>query len=174
MELTYQCPHCEAVGSASAVETLSAIRCTRCEAVRALHAGAIENGALRSCPWCATDDLYLQKDFPQALGLTIVVVGFVVSTIFWYYEKPLITYAVLLTSALVDMWLYHRVPDVTICYRCLGQFRGSGSNPAGRFQPFDLAIGERYRQERIRVAQLKQEQVSAPSPVPPSRAEPPS
>ena len=68
---------------------------------------------------------------------------------------PIPAYAVLLASALLDMVLYYRVPDVTICYRCLGQYRGAGANPAGRFRPFDLAIGERYRQERLRIEQLR-------------------
>jgi hypothetical protein len=53
------------------------------------------------------------------------------------------------------MALYYTVPDVTICYRCLCQIRGSLANPGGTFQPFDLAIGERYRQERIRVQELR-------------------
>ena len=48
------------------------------------------------------------------------------------------------------------MPDVTICYRCSCQVRGAGSNPDGRYQPFDLAIGERYRQERIRAQQLRE------------------
>jgi hypothetical protein len=62
------------------------------------------------------------------------------------------------------MALYYRVPDVTICYRCLGQYRGIGSNPSGRFKPFDLAIGERYRQERMRAEQLRKERsVADPS-----------
>ena len=65
------------------------------------------------------------------------------------------TYLVLLASALLDMVLYYRVPDVTICYRCLSQVRGPGSNPESRFRPFDLAVGERYRQERIRIEELR-------------------
>ena len=84
-----------------------------------------------------------------------MIVGFVISTVFWYLEMPLFTYLVLLGSALLDMVLYYRVPDVTICYRCLSQIRGEGSNPEGRFQPFDLAVGERYRQERIRIEELR-------------------
>ena len=45
---------------------------------------------------------------------------------------------VLSVLALVDMALYHLVPDVTICYRCLSQYRGAGSSPPGRFHPFDV------------------------------------
>ena len=86
----------------------------------------IEGGSLVACPWCATTDLYIQKDFPQGLGLLIVIVGFAISTVFWYLEMPIVTYLVLLSSALLDMFLYYRVPDVTICYRCLSQVAGAG------------------------------------------------
>ena len=48
------------------------------------------------------------------------------------------TYLVLIISIALDFLMYYRVPDVTICYRCLSQFRGKGSNPPGRFKPFDL------------------------------------
>lgn len=160
MELTYQCPGCGSVGEASPIESLAVVSCRNCGQPRELHPRAIENGELASCAWCATEDLYIQKDFPQGLGLAIVIAGFVVSTVFWYYEMPLPAYFVLLASALLDMVLYYRVPDVTICYRCLGQYRGAGSNPAGRFKPFDLAVGERYRQERLRAEQLRNERAT--------------
>jgi hypothetical protein len=103
-----------------------------------------------------TTDLYIQKDFPQGLGLFIVGVGFAISTVFWYYEMPIPAYLVLIVSALVDLLLYHQVGNVTICYRCLCQLRGLGTNPDDRYRPFDLATGERYRQERIRAEQLRE------------------
>ena len=98
-----------------------------------MHAEAFDAQGLLRCAWCATGDLYIQKDFPQGLGLFIVIMGFVVSTIFWYYEMPLSAYAVLLVSALLDMVLYYWVPDVTICYRCLSQYRGAEANAGSRF-----------------------------------------
>jgi len=79
-----------------------------------------------------------------------VVIGFVISTVFWYYEMPLLTYTVLFVSAIADMFLFYHVKNVIICYRCHSQYRAlPASSP--QFQHFDLAIGERYRQERIRV-----------------------
>lgn len=170
MELTFQCPRCHSVNRVNSIETVENARCQRCGAERSLHTESIADGQLHACPWCATDDLYIQKDFPQGLGLLIVVVGFAISTVFWYYRMPLITYAILLASALVDLALYYRVPDVTICYRCLSQVRGPGSNPQGRIEPFDLAVGERYRQERIRAEELRQRSGARERPAPVSDA----
>jgi uncharacterized protein (DUF983 family) len=166
MELTFECPNCGAVGTVAPVEATATAVCPRCNQPRALRREACEDRALTACAWCGTDDLYLQKDFPQGLGLAIVVAGFVVSTVFWYDERPIPAYLVLLASALLDMVLYYRVPDVTICYRCLGQYRGAGANPGGRFRAFDLAIGERYRQERLRAEQLRARGASAAAPPP--------
>jgi hypothetical protein len=161
MELTFTCPNCGTISHVSMLETVNHVICPRCGTDRRLHVGAISHSGLQACPLCLTTDLYLQKDFPQGLGLAIVMVGFAISTVFWYYEMPISTFGVLLASALIDGALYHTVPDVTICYRCLCQLRGVGSNPDGKFRPFDLAIGERYRQERIRAQELRERGASA-------------
>lgn len=155
MELTFECPRCRAVGTTRPAAPGEEAACRACGEVRPLRPEAFDTEGVRACPLCATEDLYVQKDFPQGLGLAIVIAGFVVSTVFWYYERPVPALGVLLVSALADMALYRVVPDVTICYRCLSQFRGAGANPGGRFHPFDLAVGERYRQERLRIEQLR-------------------
>jgi hypothetical protein len=166
MELTFACPECGVIDRVAAIEAAPEVGCRGCGRAHPMHRDAFDGAGLRSCPWCATADLYLQKDFPQGLGLVIVIAGFVVSTVFWYQERPVPALGVLLASALVDMALYYLVPDVTICYRCLGQYRGAGSSPDGRFRGFDLAIGERYRQEKLRIEQLRQRRPadSLPSP----------
>jgi hypothetical protein len=161
MELTFACPSCGLVGQVPGLENADRAVCRRCGTGRPLHVEAIVDSRLEACPWCLGSDLYIQKDFPQALGLAVVVTQFAVSTVFWYYEKVLATFSVLIGSALLDWALYPRVPDLTVCYRCSCQVRGVGSNPDGRFQPFDLAIGERYRQERIRAQQLRERGASA-------------
>jgi hypothetical protein len=165
MELTFECPQCGTVGHAGDVESSAALECRACAWKRPVARETFEGG-LAACPVCATKDLYVQKDFPHALGLGIVVAGFVVSTIFYYYYMTISALAVLLATAALDLVLYYIVPNVTICYRCLSQVRGVGSNPEGRFATFDLAIGERYRQERLRVEELRQRRESA-GPVPP-------
>jgi hypothetical protein len=164
MELTFACPNCGVIGHVAPVEAAPVVTCSACAHAHAMHPEAFEPDGIRACGWCATEDLYIQKDFPQGLGLFIVIVGFAISTVFWYYENPLPAYGVLLASALLDMFLYYRVSNVTICYRCLGQYRGVGSNPGGRFQPFELAIGERYRQERLRIEQLRGRRMASDEP----------
>ena len=156
MELTYVCRACGVVDRVGSVGEPSILACPACGDERPVAASSLDDHRLKACAACGTVDLYSQKDFPQGLGLTIVIVGFIISTVFWYLERPLWTYAILLTSGLLDMVLYYRVPNVTICYRCLAQHRGIGSNPEGRFKFFDLAIGERYRQEKIRVEEHRQ------------------
>jgi hypothetical protein len=155
MELTLSCPRCKATVRVAAVETETETECRQCGAILPLHPEATGTAGLVACPACMTADLYVQKDFPQGLGLFIIFVGFAISTVFWYYEMPIPAYLVLVVSILLDYVMYHAVPDVTICYRCLSQLRGPGSNADDRFKPFDLAIGERYRQERLRVQQLR-------------------
>lgn len=155
MELTFLCPNCQAVDSLPSAENEYVATCPKCSLNRELNRAATSDGRLTSCVWCATDDLYIQKDFPHNLGLAIVLAGFAVSTVFWALYMPIPAFAVLLLTAALDVVLYYVVPDVTICYRCLAQHRGPGTQPEGRFAPFDLAIGERYRQERIRVEELR-------------------
>jgi hypothetical protein len=167
MELTFECPECRSVTNVAPVEAREAAACRGCGRALDLRRGAFDEGALRACAVCATEDLYVQKDFPQGLGLAVVVIGFVTSTVFWYHDRPAPALGVLLVSALADMGLFYLVPDVTICYRCLSQYRGVGANPGGRFKPFDLAVGERYRQERLRVEQLRSRSTPA-GPTPPT------
>ncbi len=156
MELTYACPGCGAIGVVSPLEQTPTVTCSGCSSSHPLRQNVVVDSTLAGCPWCGSTDLYNQKDFPQGLGLLIVVVGFVISTVFWYYEMPLLTYLVLFISAIADMILFYQVKNVTICYRCLSQYR---SVPLAnqRFQAFDLAIGERYRQEKIRVEQHRKQ-----------------
>ncbi len=155
--MTFECPKCGVVSHHAPIEKAETVRCLSCGSEREVRPDSFGPEGLRKCPLSATEDLYVQKDFPQGLGLAIVIAGFVISTVFWYYDRPFPALGILLVSALADMALFYIVPDVTICYRCLSQYRGLGANPEGRFRYFDLAIGERYRQERIRVEQLRAE-----------------
>src|SRR5450755_3807577 len=86
IELTYECPKCRTVGSAGRIEPSGSAVCRGCAAGLTFRPASFEGDGLTACPVCATDDLYVQKDFPQGLGLAIVIVGFAASTVFWYQD----------------------------------------------------------------------------------------
>jgi hypothetical protein len=117
---------------------------------------AIDGGRLLRCPLCGTDDMYVQKDFPERVGVAIVVTGVVLATIAWARYSWFGTFGVLFGAFAIDWILFHTRKDVTVCYRCLAQFRDAVENPAHR--AFDLGVGERYRQERIRKEELRRQQ----------------
>jgi hypothetical protein len=60
---------------------------------------------------------------------------------------------VLLGSAAFDGLLYLWVGDVVVCYRCGAQYHSFPPN--SEHGPFELGIGERYRQEHIRRERMK-------------------
>ncbi|MFM1801224.1 MAG: hypothetical protein RJA81_576 [Planctomycetota bacterium] len=158
MELTFECSQCNAVNRVPDAQNCTQFKCQFCQAVREAKPHSITEEGLVHCPYCGTEKLYIQKDFPQGLGLTIVIAGFAWATYHWYMIQPIAAYSVLLGSALVDLILWKKVPDVVICYRCLSQMRGSDTKPLGRFLPFNLEVGETFRQERIRAAEIRQKQ----------------
>jgi cell division protein FtsW (lipid II flippase) len=104
------------------------------------------NEVLTTCPKCGCRDLFLRKDFPQKLGLAIVIIAGVSFIILaaqprWFYLGAL----VLVAAAVIDAGLYLLVPTITVCYRCRGEFRDVQRNPQHR--GFELATAEKYRTE---------------------------
>jgi hypothetical protein len=109
--------------------------------------------SLETCAVCGNNEFYKKKDFPHSLGLAILTaasLGFIVfNALRWQW----VAWAVLIGSAVFDGLLYLLVGDAIVCYRCGTQYRGIPAGPA--HEPFGLGIAERYRQERIRRAQLR-------------------
>jgi hypothetical protein len=104
---------------------------------------------------CGNHELYKKKDFPHWLGISILVfacVGFIVANALY---QQWWAWAILIGSAGFDGLLYLLVGDVVVCYRCNAHFRGAPPGP--EHHPFELVIGERYRQERIRREELKRQ-----------------
>ena len=100
---------------------------------------------LTACPACGCRDLFVRKDFPQKLGLAIVLCAagaFLVlaASRTHFYLGAII----LLAAASIDATLYLFVPKITVCYRCRAEFRDRPINP--EHHGFELAIGEKYRQ----------------------------
>jgi hypothetical protein len=102
------------------------------------------------CLVCPSTDLFIRKDFPQRVGVGIVAVGIVGSSIAWGYSLPILTFAILFATALVDVVLYLIVPDALMCYRCGAQYRMAAG--MDRHGAFNLETHERYRQQAARMA----------------------
>jgi hypothetical protein len=132
-------------------------QCPQCDHLLTLTAPA-ETGAPAQCVLCGNHELYKKKDFPHWLGLTILTVACVGSVIpYWLYHQWW-TWIILIGSAAFDGLLYLWVGDVAVCYRCNAHYRGY---PAGApYEPFELGIAERYRQERQRLAQLQAKRIA--------------
>jgi hypothetical protein len=99
---------------------------------------------LESCPECGCHDLFIRKDFPQKIGLLIVVTAGI--TFLILASNPHRFYLgawVLVASVIIDLVLYFIVPKITVCYRCRAEFRDAPINP--RHEGFELSTGEKYR-----------------------------
>jgi len=161
VKIRLQCPVCACPGR---VETSAATewQCPQCDHLLRL-AGGIDP-RLPACAVCANAELYRKKDFPHSLGMGILVSACLASTITYYLYNKGLTWAILLGSAAFDVLLYLWVKDVIVCYRCNAHHRDV---PAKAHKPFELTIHERYRQERLRRAELeKDKQASAPTSAP--------
>jgi len=133
-EIAFACPTCGA-------ETTAALDgrgvCPACGTPTALELSpALRAGrAVDRCPSCGGEQLYVQRDFNQRVGLAIVVVGALFAPFTPYYAS-------LGIAAAVDAVLYLLLPEITVCYRCQAHFRGFPRNP--KHEAFDLHIAEQY------------------------------
>jgi DNA-directed RNA polymerase subunit RPC12/RpoP len=146
MQILVKCPQCHASLPIRAADTPSAIRCGRCSrdiplaVSEALGAGR----AVDRCPVCGGGDFYRRKDFDPKVGLAVVIGGATISGIFYWFGRDLIAYSILAAAALIDLIVYGRLKDITVCYRCHAEFRGAVGPTA---LAFDLHIADELEQE---------------------------
>jgi hypothetical protein len=160
MQILFQCPSCQHSRREVVAADSGAITCEGCRWTRAIRAGDLEGNLPQKCLVCGCDDLWRQKDFPQRLGVAIVALAALVSTIAFALYMPLTALGVLLAAALIDMLLFALMPDVLVCYRCAARYRDVGIHED--HPRFNLETAERYRQEAARVEQSRHTAGSAP------------
>jgi len=148
MRLTFHCPACSRTVATQATPESDAINCP-CGWRRHLDPQSWNGKDPRECLACGNSDLWRQKDFPQRVGIAIIAVQVVLTTMFWSWHRPVWTYTTLILFALLDMILFAVLPDVLVCYRCRARHGTSGGDDR---TTFDLETAERYRQERLRAA----------------------
>ena len=151
MNVIAHCPKCDAGLLVSAAEAPDSIRCGRCERVTAL----VFSDALRAdtrvdaCPVCRGGDFYIRKDFDPKVGLTVVIIGALISGVFYWFGEDLIAYGILGGAALVDLFVYGRLGDVTVCYRCHTEFRGKYERTAPHFDLHSADVLEQEYERKI-------------------------
>lgn len=149
MNVTYRCPHCQKTVRAAFTAASNHIACPRCAQQIQVPQGAIAGERVERCLVCPSTDLFARKDFPQQLGVALVLIGFVASSIAWAYYQVFWTFAILFSTALVDLVLYLVMGESLTCYRCHAQYRGT--KDIERHGAFDLETHERYRQMAARM-----------------------
>jgi hypothetical protein len=153
MNVTYNCPACHRTTRVNLAPDAASIACTHCQQHLKVPAGAIHGRQIHRCLVCPSTELFARKDFPQRLGVALVIIGFVGSSIAWFNYQVLLTFAILFVTALVDLVLYIVMGESLTCYRCHAQYRGF--DEIERHGGFDLETHERYRQMAARLKQPK-------------------
>jgi hypothetical protein len=135
MQVLVRCPKCNAGLPVSASEAPVSIKCGRCgRDMRLSWTDEVKSDrAVDRCPVCEGADFYIRKDFDPKVGLTVVLIGALISAVFYWFGRDLVAYSILAGAVLVDLIVYGRLKDVTVCYRCHTEFRGAYRRTAPAF-----------------------------------------
>ena len=151
MHILARCPACDSGLPIAGDEEAAAIRCGRCGRDIPLKiTDALREGrGVDRCPVCEGADFYGRKDFDPKTGLAVVIIGAATSGVFYWFGRDLIAYSILAGAALIDLVVYGRLKDLTVCYRCHTEFRGSHSRTPAAFDLHTADELEREYERRI-------------------------
>ena len=151
MQVVARCPKCDAGLPVVAGDSAESIKCGRCGHVLPLvFSEAVRSDArVDVCPVCGGGEFYIRKDFDPKVGLTVVVIGAMISGVFYWFGEDLIAYGILGGAALIDLIVYGRLGDVTVCYRCHTEFRGKYHRTASHFDLHTADVLEQEYERKI-------------------------
>lgn len=151
MRVTARCPGCRAALPFEAAGPPARIRCGRCGREMPVTVGDAvrSDSGVDRCPICDGGDFYVRRDFDPKAGLTFVVIGAIISALFYWFDRDLVAYGILATAVVIDLLIYRRLTDVTVCYRCHAEFRGSYPRSAGAFDLHTADLLEPEWERRI-------------------------
>jgi hypothetical protein len=151
MNVLARCPKCDASLPVDAADAPAAIKCGACgrDIPLAMTDAVRRDAAVDRCPVCQGADFYVRKDFNPRVGLAVVVVGALISAGFYWFGRDVIAYGILASAALIDLVVYGRLKDVTICYRCHSEFRGGYRRTAAAFDLHTADLLEVEYERRI-------------------------
>lgn len=146
MQIRFNCPTngCVALIEYEPLEDCGpTMECPRC---RIPHAMRIDDALRRdkrvdACAVCGCRELFTRKDFPQRLGMFIVV-AFGLTAIYLFRTSVIQAWLVLATALVIDLLIYFVVGKVTVCYACRAEYRGC--EISSKLEAFDLAASEKY------------------------------
>ena len=159
MHILFDCPKCLKPARSEVTAASRGVMCSSCHWTRSINDGELEGESPRRCLVCGCNDLWRQKDFSQTLGVAIVGLGILLSTIAIAYMQPELSFGILMVFGMADMVVYAVARDRLVCYRCHAIYRHI--TDMKQIGIFDLEVHERYRQEAIRLKQAK-ESTSSP------------
>jgi DNA-directed RNA polymerase subunit RPC12/RpoP len=151
LQILARCPTCDAGLPLSSDERADTIRCGRCGREIPLTIGDAvrQDRGVDRCPVCNGTDFYGRKDFDPKIGLTVVIIGALISGVFYWFGQDLVAYSILAAAALVDLVVYGRLKDLTVCYRCHTEFRGPNARSAPAFDLHTADVMEQEYERRI-------------------------
>jgi hypothetical protein len=151
MQVLARCPTCDAGLPIDAADAPAAITCGACgrDIPLATSDALRADATVDRCPVCRGADFYIRKDFDPKIGLTVVIIGALVSATFYWFGRDLIAYGILASAALIDLVVYGRLKDITVCYRCHSEFRGSYRRTAKAFDLHTADVLELEYERRI-------------------------
>lgn len=146
MQIRYHCPTdgCVAIIEYEPLETSGpTMECPRCHVRHPMRVSeSIQRDHLVDrCVVCGGSELFIRKDFPQRLGVAVVVV-FGLAAIYYFSISVLIAWSILAAAVFVDLVIYAFLGKVTTCYACRAEYRKCPLNHA--HEGFDLATSEKY------------------------------
>jgi hypothetical protein len=136
-----------------------ALPCPGCGLARAVAAEGWQAGppgAVEVCPLCGCRHLYRQRDIHRAVGCGLVAVG--AALVPWTFGLSLVAFG------LLDLWLYRRLPEAVVCYRCDTVYRDA--RPGPRQGAFDLLKHDVLKYGKTWDETWKEEESAATSPPP--------
>jgi hypothetical protein len=131
MRVRTQCRECGLPFRAVLLPETAELACPNCGAARAVAREGWTGGPAAQvdvCPLCGCRHLYRQRDVNRALGCAIVAAG--AALVPWTFGLSLIA------CGLIDLWMYRRLKEVPVCYKCDTVYRDARLGP--RQGEFDL------------------------------------
>lgn len=151
LNILVRCPKCDAGLPIRGDEQADAITCGQCgrEIPLKISDALRTNRGVDCCPVCGGADFYGRKDFDPKIGLTVVIIGALISGVFYWFGRDLVAYGILAGAALVDLFVYGRLKDLTVCYRCHTEFRGAYPRTVPAFDLHTADVLEQEYERRI-------------------------